>query len=109
MRTLRFASALPLSVLLTAVQAPAIAAPPTDSATQAGSRGGPPNGPPPGPPPEAITACTGKTAGVKVSFKGRGGETMSGTCQLQGSTLAARPDGPPGGASAPMGRPPVSR
>lgn len=55
--------------------------------------GGRPDGPPPGPPPEAIAACVGKVAGDVVSFTGRGGETVSGTCQLDGTVLAARPTG----------------
>jgi len=52
-------------------------------------------GPPPGPPPEAIAACAGKTAGTQVTFKGRGGETLSGVCELFNGVLAARPAGGP--------------
>ncbi|MDB5847889.1 MAG: hypothetical protein JWP29_1641 [Rhodoferax sp.] len=66
---------------------------------------GPP-GAPPGPPPEAVAACAGKSAGVQVSFTGRRGETVSGTCELVNGVLAARPAGaPPGG---PGGPPPVN-
>ena len=54
---------------------------------------GPPGGRPPGPPPEAIAACTGKTEGTQVSFVGRGGQTLTGTCQKIGDVLAARPAG----------------
>lgn len=54
-------------------------------------------GRPPGPPPEALAACKGKTEGAKVSFTGRRGETLTGTCQTTPQGLAARPDGMPGG------------
>jgi hypothetical protein len=40
--------------------------------------GGPPSGPPPGPPPEAVSACTGKSAGDQVSFTLRDGHQVSG-------------------------------
>ena len=61
------------------------------AATDAASA--PPGGRPPGPPPEAIAACTGKTEGAQVSFVGRGGQTLTGTCQKIGDVLAARPAG----------------
>jgi len=60
--------------------------------------GGPPSGHPPGPPPEAISACSGKSAGDTVTFTLRDGKQVSGTCQLDNGVLAARP--------AHMGRPP---
>jgi hypothetical protein len=63
--------------------------------TAASGAGVPPGGTPPGPPPEAIAACTGKTAGTQVSFVGRGGETLTGVCQLINGVLAARPVGGP--------------
>lgn len=68
--------------------------------------GPPPGQRPNGPPPEAIAACNGKTAGATVSFTGRRGETISGTCTSENGVLAARPQGgPPGrGASAPTSR-----
>ena len=43
---------------------------------------GTPAGKPPGPPPEAIAACTGKAVGAHVSFAGRRGETVNGTCEI---------------------------
>ncbi len=52
-----------------------------------------PDGPPPGPPPEAVAACKGKAEGAKVSFTGRQGEKVSGTCKKMGDTLAAMPEG----------------
>lgn len=53
--------------------------------------------------PEVIAACKGKTAGTTVSFTGRHGETITGTCELFNGTLAARPANmpPPPGASSP--------
>ena len=78
----------------------ALAAPSTQAAPSAASA---PGGQPPGPPPEAVEACKGKTEGTSVSFKGRQGETFSGTCQLANGVLAARPTGgsgqPPGMAA----------
>lgn len=50
-----------------------------------------PGGRPHGPPPEAIAACKGKAVGDSVSFTGRRGETLTGTCQKAGEVLAARP------------------
>jgi hypothetical protein len=58
--------------------------------------GGPPSGNPPGPPPEAISACSGKSAGDTVSFTLRDGKQVSGTCQMDNGVLAARPDHMPG-------------
>ncbi|MBU0945877.1 MAG: hypothetical protein KJ804_00345 [Proteobacteria bacterium] len=46
-----------------------------------------------GPPPEAIKACEGKQEGDKVTFEGRGGESLSGTCQSVDDQLAAVPEG----------------
>lgn len=57
--------------------------------------GAPPSGRPSGPPPEAITACSGKTAGDEVSFTLRDGHQLSGKCELENGVLAARPIGPP--------------
>ena len=59
------------------------------------------SGTPPPPPPEAVAACKGKTQGVVVSFTGRRGETVSGTCEKIGDVLAARPSGPPPGGGKP--------
>jgi len=80
------------------------------SAQQDGA-GGPPDGAggsqggsthrPSGPPPEAYAACTGKSAGVSVSFTLRDGRTVQGVCELIGDRLAARmsrPSGMRGGA-----------
>ena len=66
----------------------------------------PASGAPHGPPPEAIAACKGKTEGTTVSFTGRGGETLTGTCQTTNGVLAARPAGGPGGVGQ---RPPPPR
>lgn len=62
-----------------------------------------PQGRPHGPPPEAIAACQGQAVGAKVSFRGRRGETLTGTCESVDGVLAARPDGPPprDGAASP--------
>lgn len=46
-----------------------------------------------GPPPEAIKACEGKQEGDKVTFAGRGGESLSGTCKSINDQLAAVPEG----------------
>ena len=64
---------------------------------------------PHGPPPEAIAACTGKTAGTTVSFTGRGGQTLTGVCQLDNGVLAARPTGGMGGPGGHGGPPPAPR
>lgn len=68
------------------------------AATTAEPPAPPASGTPPGPPPEAIAACKGKTEGATVSFTGRRGETLTGTCQTTNGVLAARPAGGPGGA-----------
>ena len=66
-------------------------------AAQAADPPAPPaSGVPPSPPPEAIAACKGKTEGATVSFTGRGGETLTGTCKTTNGVLAARPTGGPG-------------
>jgi hypothetical protein len=64
------------------------------SAVMAQPADGPGGQPPSGPPPEAIAACAGKTEGSTVSFTGRNGETFTGTCQKDGTQLAARPSAP---------------
>lgn len=65
-------------------------------------QGQPPGGKPHGPPPEAIAACNGKSAGATVSFTGRRGDTITGTCEKIGDVLAARPaGGPPKGGQPP--------
>ena len=46
-----------------------------------------------GPPPEAIKACNGKQAGDSVSFSGRGGSSVTGTCQTINGQLVAVPEG----------------
>jgi len=55
------------------------------------------SGVPPGPPPEAVAACKGRTEGANVTFTGRRGEQLTGTCQSVAGVLAARPafGGPP--------------
>ncbi|WP_026258917.1 hypothetical protein [Uliginosibacterium gangwonense] len=73
------------------------------ASTLAGAENGPPpaNGAnPPGPPAEAFTACNGKKAGDKVTVK-MGDHSMQATCEVfpGNGKLAARPDGPPPGAS----------
>ncbi len=45
-----------------------------------------------GPPPEAYTACEGKNSGDEASFESRRGDTVSGTCALEGDRLVLRPD-----------------
>lgn len=75
----------------------ALAAPSTQAAASA------PGGQPPGPPPEAVDACKGKAEGTSVSFKGRQGESFTGTCALVNGVLAARPNG---GNGQPGGAPP---
>jgi hypothetical protein len=82
-----FSSAVALSLLSCTLMALAQATPPAG-----------PGGRPHGPPPEAIAACSGKAAGATVSFTGRRGDTLTGTCEKVGDVLAARPaGGPPGG------------
>lgn len=46
-----------------------------------------------GPPPEAIKACTGKQEGDSVSFSGKGGDSVTGTCQTINGQLVAVPEG----------------
>ncbi len=46
-----------------------------------------------GPPPEAIKACTDKQEGDSVSFSGRGGSSVTGTCQTINGQLVAVPEG----------------
>ena len=84
-------SATLISLAMAAAQATEPAAPPA-------------SGVPPGPPPEAIAACKGKAEGANVSFTGRGGETLIGTCQTTNGVLAARPTGGPGGQRPPPPR-----
>jgi hypothetical protein len=52
-----------------------------------------PRGKEQGPPPEAIKACEGKQEGDSVTFAGRGGESLSATCQSIDDQLAAVPEG----------------
>ena len=73
-----------------------------DAPNSAASGPGGPGGRPPGPPPEAVAACNGKTAGTSVSFTGRNGETLTGTCEPVDGKLAARPSGPPPGQRPPQ-------
>ncbi|TAL19946.1 MAG: hypothetical protein EPO01_14240 [Aquabacterium sp.] len=47
---------------------------------------------PSAPPPEAVAACQGKAAGTTVSFTGRRGDTLTGTCETRNGVLAARPN-----------------
>lgn len=48
-----------------------------------------------GPPPEAYTACEGKEAGDTAEFVSPHGDTVTGTCVLEGDRLVLRPDNPP--------------
>jgi len=50
-------------------------------------------GRPQGPPPEAIEACEDKAEGDTVSFAGRGGDSISATCQMVDDQLVAVPEG----------------
>ena len=46
-----------------------------------------------GPPQEAIAACAGKTDGATVSFTGRTGKSITGTCKTgPDGVMAARPE-----------------
>ncbi|MCP4690069.1 MAG: hypothetical protein GY859_18600, partial [Desulfobacterales bacterium] len=45
-----------------------------------------------GPPPEAFTACEGKSAGDAAQFVSPRGDTVSGTCAMDGDRLFLRPD-----------------
>ncbi|RME38718.1 MAG: hypothetical protein D6794_04950 [Deltaproteobacteria bacterium] len=46
-------------------------------------------------PPEAIEACEGKSAGDRVEFTGRRGETVEATCQEHDGKLVAVPNDAP--------------
>lgn len=46
-----------------------------------------------GPPPEAIKACIDKQVGDSVSFSGRGGRSVTATCQTIEGQLVAVPEG----------------
>ena len=47
-----------------------------------------------GPPPEAYTACEGKCAGDKAEFVSPHGDTVTGTCEMEGDRLVLHPDNP---------------
>ena len=48
-----------------------------------------------GPPPEAYTACEGKSEGDTAEFVSPRGDTVTGTCEMEGDRLVLRPDNPP--------------
>ena len=48
-----------------------------------------------GPPPEAYTACEGKSEGDTAEFESPRGDTVTGTCEMEGDRLVLRPDNPP--------------
>ena len=48
-----------------------------------------------GPPPEAYTACEGKSEGDAAEFESPHGDTVTGTCEMEGDRLVMRPDNPP--------------
>jgi hypothetical protein len=48
-----------------------------------------------GPPPEAYTACEGKSEGDAAEFVSPRGDTVTGTCEMEGDRLVLRPDNPP--------------
>jgi len=48
-----------------------------------------------GPPPEAYTACEGKSEGDTAEFESPRGDTVTGTCEMEGERLVLRPDNPP--------------
>ena len=50
-----------------------------------------------GPPPEAYTACEGKSEGDAAEFVSPRGDTVTGTCEMEGDRLVLRPDTPPPG------------
>lgn len=53
-------------------------------------------GPHQGPPPEAIAACKDKSAGDKVTFKGREGESVAAICRsIEGMIVAVPADREP--------------
>ncbi len=57
----------------------------------------PPTGGHRGPPPEAYTACEDKSEGDTAEFVSPHGDTVTGTCELEGDQLVLRPDNPPPG------------
>jgi len=48
-----------------------------------------------GPPPEAYSACEGKSEGDTAEFESPRGDTVTGTCEMEGDRLVLRPDNPP--------------
>ena len=48
-----------------------------------------------GPPPEAYTVCEGKSEGDTAEFESPRGDTVAGTCEMEGDRLVLRPDNPP--------------
>ena len=48
-----------------------------------------------GPPPEAYTACEDKSEGDTAEFVSPHGDTVTGTCEMEGDQLVLRPDNPP--------------
>ena len=50
-----------------------------------------------GPPPEAYAACEDKTEGDSAEFVSPHGDTVTGTCEMEGDQLVLRPDNPPPG------------
>ncbi len=48
-----------------------------------------------GPPPEAYTACEDKSEGDTAEFVSPRGDTVTGTCELEGDRLVLRPENPP--------------
>ena len=48
-----------------------------------------------GPPPEAYTACEGKSEGETAEFESPQGDTVTGTCEMEGDRLVLLPDNPP--------------
>lgn len=48
-----------------------------------------------GPPPEAYTACEEKSEGDAAEFVSPRGDTVTGTCEMEGDRLVLRPDNPP--------------
>lgn len=63
------------------------------TACASNERGGGQRGDQHGPPPEAIEACQGKSEGDSVSFSGRGGDSVTATCQMVQDQLVAVPEG----------------
>ncbi|MDP8254671.1 MAG: hypothetical protein P9M14_02885 [Candidatus Alcyoniella australis] len=54
-----------------------------------------PAGGPLPPPQQAVDSCTGKAVGEDCEFKGMGGESVTGSCQMDGDVLACVPAGGP--------------